>query len=261
MKKILAFVVMAAILVCPVFAAGAPSADPAVVAVAAEPAAQVATNRHISVEVTVEATCVDKGLLTYTYDDGSTLTVETLPTGEHTYVPAVQEATCTEDGAVVYTCSVCGDSYSESIPATGHVPAATAADCVTPVVCTVCGEVLVPAAGHNYEYQYDAIVNEDGTFATFGTWACTVCGDTLDATEGNAVYFYGQAEAPAAGEASGEASSEEPAEEAAPAGNPNYDPDAHNWTSIELVMTLVIVVVFAVLMLSFGKGSPAKKED
>ena len=261
MKKILAFVVMAAILICPVFAAGAPSADPAeAVVVAAEPASQVATNRHISVEVTVEATCVDKGLLTYTYDDGSTLTVETLPTGEHDYVATVTEATCTEDGAVVYTCSVCGDTYSEAIPAVGHVPGADAATCTEAVICTVCGEVLTPASGHNYEYQYDAVQNEDGSFASYGTWACTECGDVLDATEGNAVYFYGQDEAAAAGEASGEASSEEPAEEAA-AGNANYDPDAHNWASIELVMVLVIVIVCAVLMLSFGKGSPKKKED
>jgi len=52
------------------------------------------------------------------------------------------------------------------------------------------------------------------------------------------------------------ASAEAPAAEeaAAPAAaNPNYDPFAHSWASIEIVMVIVIIVVGAVLMLSFGK--------
>lgn len=38
----------------------------------------------------------------------------------HDYASTVTEATCTEDGATVYTCKLCGYSYSETIPATGH---------------------------------------------------------------------------------------------------------------------------------------------
>ncbi|MCD7822974.1 MAG: carbohydrate-binding domain-containing protein, partial [Oscillospiraceae bacterium] len=39
----------------------------------------------------------------------------------HTYTSEVTtEATCTEDGVRTYTCTECGDSYTESIPATGH---------------------------------------------------------------------------------------------------------------------------------------------
>ncbi|MBQ9920603.1 MAG: InlB B-repeat-containing protein, partial [Clostridia bacterium] len=38
---------------------------------------------------------------------------------EHEYVAVTTEATCTEDGVIVYRC-ICGDSYSEVIPATGH---------------------------------------------------------------------------------------------------------------------------------------------
>jgi len=72
-----------------------------------------------------------------------------------------------------------------------------------------------------------------------------------------------------AAEASGEpAASEEPAaaaseeaaveeEAAVVVSNPNYDPAAHNWASIEIVMVIIILVVGAVLMLSFGK----KKND
>ncbi len=260
MKKILAFIVMAAILVCPALASGeapaaAESADVAGIAAAAAATAQ--ENHNFVVEVTKAATCVDKGLLTYTCSDcGLTYTVETLPTGQHDYVAAVTEPTCTEDGATVYTCSVCGDTYSEPIPATGHVPSAEAPTCTEGVVCTVCGELLAAATGHDYAYQYDAVQNEDGTFASYGTWMCANCGDVLDATEGNAVYYYSEA---VQGEASAEASEE--AEEAAALANPNYDPEAHNWAGIEITMLIVIVVVGAVLMLSFGKAKPAKKED
>jgi len=38
---------------------------------------------------------------------------------EHEYIAITTPATCTEDGVIVYTC-ICGDSYSEVIPATGH---------------------------------------------------------------------------------------------------------------------------------------------
>jgi len=39
----------------------------------------------------------------------------------HTYTLAVKDPTCTENGATIYTCSACGDTYSESIPAIGHI--------------------------------------------------------------------------------------------------------------------------------------------
>ena len=259
MKKILAFILMAAILAVPAMASGEPAAssEPAPAAEAPAAAVQDTAANRVTVEVTVEATCVDKGLLTYTYPDGQTMEVETVPTGQHDYVATVTEATCTEDGVTTYTCSVCGDTYTEVIPAAGHTPSAPAATCTEAVICTVCGETLEPATGHAYTYQYDADQNEDGSFATFGTWACDNCGDILDATEGNAVYYYGQRDAGASDEAP-------PEEAAAPeVSNPDYDPDAHNWGTIEGVMAIVIIVVLAVLMLSFGKGTPVapKKED
>ena len=108
--------------------------------------------------------------------------------------------------------------------------------------------------------RHDAVIAEDGSYISYGTWLCANCGDVTEATEGNAVYYYGQQEAAASGETSAEASSEASAEaapaEAAPA-NPNYDPYAYNWASICLTVAIVIVVVGAVLMLSFGK----KKKD
>ena len=51
---------------------------------------------------------------------------------EHKYeITAKTPATCTEDGEITYTCSVCGDTYTEKIPATGHS--------FEDGICTVCG--------------------------------------------------------------------------------------------------------------------------
>lgn len=214
MKKILAIVLMTALLVCPVFASGE--------AMVQAPVAEPACNHAFTVEKTVEETCTEKGLLTY-------------------------------------ACSKCDLSYTVETLPTGHNASAAAATCDVDVVCLNCGEVLEAAIGHAYTYQMDAEVAEDGSFVTFGTWACDNCGDVIDATEGNAVYYYGEAEAEAASaEPSAEASEEASAEAAAPApANPNYDPAAYNWTQICLVLAIVVVVVGAVLMLSFGK----KKKD
>ena len=214
MKKILAIVLMMAVLVCPVLASGEAPAAAATPAVAAGSAQ-----------------------------------------APHYVLQVIQEATCTENGVSAYVDSSTGEVlFTFEVAATGHVPSANAPTCTDPVICTVCGETLEPATGHAYTYQFDAVQNEDGSFASFGTWKCDNCGDTVDATEGNAVYYYGAAAAPAgpSEEASGEAASAE-AEAAPEAANPNYDPEAHSWASIEIVLALVIVVVGAVLMLSFGK--------
>lgn len=232
MKKILAIVLMTAVLVCPVFASGeAPAQAAQAPAAAAAPAA------------------------------------ETAQAAPHYVLQVVKEATCTENGVSAYVDESTGEVlFTFDTAATGHVASADAPTCVEPVVCVKCGEILEPAVGHSYTYQFDAVQNADGTFASFGTWKCDNCGDVVAATEGNAVYYYGAAEPVPAAEAgaSGEpAASGEPvadasaeaaeAEAAAEVANPNYDPEAHSWASIEIVLALVIVVVGAVLMLSFGK--------
>ena len=57
---------------------------------------------------------------------------------EHTYTSKVTTAaTCVEDGVRTYTCSVCGDSYTEAIPATGQHTYGDNFD----VDCDVCGAV------------------------------------------------------------------------------------------------------------------------
>ena len=43
----------------------------------------------------------------------------TAPACEHSYDAVTTDATCSQDGSVVYTCA-CGDTYTETIPATGE---------------------------------------------------------------------------------------------------------------------------------------------
>jgi hypothetical protein len=82
---------------------------------------------------------------------------------EHEWVVAdSKDATCTEDGYATYKC-ICGETYTETIEATGHTEETTPskdATCTEPGLtegkhCANCGEILVeqeetPALGHNF---------------------------------------------------------------------------------------------------------------
>ncbi len=82
---------------------------------------------------------------------------------KYKYNPVVTKPTCTEEGLTTYTCSLCGDTYTEVIPATGH----------------------------NYE---SVVTNPTCTEGGYTTYTCA-CGDTyvgdeaeaLGHTDGNAV--------------------------------------------------------------------------
>ncbi|MCD7769980.1 MAG: hypothetical protein LUH36_07705 [Oscillospiraceae bacterium] len=279
MKKILAFVLMAAILVCPVFASGEASADAeaaeataaatsttgttsgptesatTIAAAAASAATAEEADDHAHNFVIVESTdptCVDEGIVTMECSEcGLTYSYEISATGEHSYVASTKEATCTEEGLITYTCSVCGDTYTEVLPTTEHTPSAEEATCTEAVVCTVCGTELVPATGHSYTYQYDAVIAEDGTYESYGTWVCDNCGDVLDATEGNAIYYYGLLEGDDAAPdtASAEAAEAEAVEVS--------DPNNGLWYTISVIMVIILVAELAIIMLSFGR----KKKD
>lgn len=271
---------MAAILACPVFASGEASAEaPAaetttaatstagttsgptesattIAAAAAAAAAEEAEETEEAddhahsfvITAITEPTCVDTGTVTLTcFECGLTYSYTVPATGEHTYVASTKEATCTEEGLITYACSVCGDTYSEILPTTEHTPSAEEATCTEAVVCTVCGAELIPAVGHSYTYQYDAVIAEDGTYESYGTWVCDNCGDVLDATEGNAIYYYGLLE-------TDEAASDEAADEAAEAETVEIsDPNNSLWYTIEIIMVIILVAELAVIMLSFGK--------
>ena len=71
----------------------------------------------------------------------------------HNYTAAVtKEATCAEEGVTTYTCS-CGDSYTESIPTTGH-------------------------SFGDYVYNNDATKDADGTKTRY----CSICGTSETVT-------------------------------------------------------------------------------
>ena len=138
----------------------------------------------------------------------SRVTVTVPATGEHSYEATTTDATCTEDGVITYTCSVCGDTYSEVIAATGHtageavVENEVAATCSASgsydevVYCTVCGAelsrvtVTVAATGeHNYVAK---VTDPTCTDLGYTTYTCSVCGDTYtaDYTAATGVHSY-----------------------------------------------------------------------
>ena len=104
----------------------------------------------------------------------------------HTWEKTSETApTCTADGTTTYTCSVCGDTYTETAPATGHSynSVVTAPTCTeegyTTHTCSTCGDTYtdstVPALGHDYvETISSATCTTDGV----ATYTCSHCGDT-----------------------------------------------------------------------------------
>lgn len=127
--------------------------------------------------------------LDYTVSGGSVLVVA--PECDHDWqLTDSKEPTCTEDGFETYTCSKCGDSYTNTLKATGHKPGEPVKENVVPstctekgsydnvVYCSVCGEelsretIFVKLADH----QRDVSIKDD----TYHTWTCKVCGDKFD---------------------------------------------------------------------------------
>ncbi len=67
----------------------------------------------------------------------------------HRYSVTVRsDPTCTDDGSAIYTCSDCGDSYTETLAATGHSYAS--ATCTAAKKCKTCGTTSGEPLGHSY---------------------------------------------------------------------------------------------------------------
>ena len=104
---------------------------------------------------------------------------ENMPSN-HVYQETGTPPTCTESGSAVHTCSICGKSYTEVLPATGHIavvdmamePTCTEAGLTEGSHCGGCDLVFVaqeaiPALGHSFVYTYK---DEDGHYAN-----CDAC--------------------------------------------------------------------------------------
>ncbi len=108
----------------------------------------------ISDDTTADAWVICTHTQTVENEDGTTSETHTWGEGVET------SATCTEYGCITYTCTICGATYAEVIPATGHsyTDAVTDPTCTeqgyTTHTCSVCGDVYVDtyvsAAGHTY---------------------------------------------------------------------------------------------------------------
>ncbi len=82
--------------------------------------------------VTTAATCETPGVRTYTCACGDSYT-ETIPATGHHYKAVVTAPTCTEKGFTTYTCETCGASYTaDEVAAIGHS--------FVNGVCANCGE-------------------------------------------------------------------------------------------------------------------------
>lgn len=118
----------------------------------------------------------------------------------HPYVgKTTQAATCIADGVATYTCSICDDSYTETIPALGHdavTDPAVASTCTATGLnegshCARCGETLTaqevtPALGHVYDNACDVDCNAcsatrqvpDHAYDNGQDTTCNECGHT-----------------------------------------------------------------------------------
>ena len=104
---------------------------------------------------------------------------------DHDYESVTVDATCTKEGSATYTCTLCGDSYAETIPATGehsYESVTVDATCTKPgsvtTTCAVCGDTSaeeIAALGHDY-----ACVVTEATCSKAGSkvYTCTRCADT-----------------------------------------------------------------------------------
>ncbi|MBQ9847862.1 MAG: hypothetical protein IJO64_02235 [Clostridia bacterium] len=115
-----------------------------------------------------EATCIDDQICNIC---GEVLTEKL----GHYYRDTVTEPTCTEQGYTTHVCARCEDTYVDAyVDALGHTAGAEAT-CTEDQTCTVCGEVLVAALGHDYE---SVVTEPTCTEEGYTTHTCARCGDS-----------------------------------------------------------------------------------
>lgn len=108
------------------------------------------------------------------------------PTCNHNYISEVTiEATCASEGKITYTCSLCGKSYSESIPKEEHnftVKEEAKGTCVSVGYrieeCSGCGEQLTIEGlyGNHALVEHTDAKEPTCLEAGYKTDLCTICG-------------------------------------------------------------------------------------
>ena len=135
-----------------------------------------ACNHNYTSKVTTAATCLGTGIKTYTCSTCGQSYTETIAATGHKYTSKVTAATCTVPGFTMYTCTGCNHSYSETIPATGHnytSKVTTAATCTTAGVRTY----TCSNCSNSYTEAISATGHEYTTQVILPT--CTAAGYTL----------------------------------------------------------------------------------
>lgn len=134
--------------------------------------------------------------MTYTCSACGDFYTEVLPKLSHHWDEGIRtEPTCTEPGSIVHKCNDdgCEETWTETIPATGHTEvtdAAVAATCTETGLtegkhCSVCNVVIlaqqtIPAKGHT-EVEIPAVAATCETAGANAGVKCSVCGEILTA--------------------------------------------------------------------------------
>lgn len=122
-------------------------------------------------------TCTEEGSNTYTCTMCGDSYTETIPRLEHVLNTTTTEPTCTESGYIIYTCANCGLSKTEeTTPAFGHIPMGEGT--VTEPTCTKSGYTVYSCGICGVEFKED-IPPLGHSYVDF---VCTVCG-TVDPAE------------------------------------------------------------------------------
>lgn len=141
-------------------------------------------------DLTTDPKCTEGGIITYTCECGDTYTEPMEPIGHQYEAEVSKEATCDTDGEKAFTCSLCDDTYTEAVPATGHEigtslitkDANCTEDGIRETYCKNCGEVLetesLPALGHTegeWNIEIEATMTKQGE----NVLRCTTCNEVL----------------------------------------------------------------------------------
>ena len=133
-------------------------------------------NHSYSSRISTYATCTKAGVRTYTCTLCGDSYTESIAAKGHSYTSSVTSATCTEQGYTTYTCSGCGDSYTGSYTsATGH---SYTSKVTTAATCTGSG-VKTYTCSRCYHSYTEAIAATGHSYTSKVTYAtCTAQGYT-----------------------------------------------------------------------------------